>query len=198
MSRAPADVRHGTQGSRPRLEILVRVAAGLLFAVVLLPLGAASAAAHDHTETPAAVGSMPRVLSVEPAVPGPDVVVIDGGAQLRLDNRTTQPVTVPSPDPNSDRERVVAPGGSLAWTDPRLGGPGAPPLGDGAWAVPLSVGDRPVTVRGDRVWPPAPIPSPGGRSPSPRSSAPRPSAGWPWNADDPVEPRGHWPASSSP
>ena len=160
MSRAPADVRHGTPASRPRFELLVRVAAGLLLAVVLLPLGATSAAAHDHTETPAAVSSMPRVLSVEPSVPGLDVVVIDGGAQLRLDNRTTQPVTVPSPDSNSGRERVVAPGGSFAWTDTRLGDPTAPPPGDSGWTVLLSVGDLPVTVRGDRVWPPAPRPFP--------------------------------------
>ena len=95
MSRAPADVRHGTPASSPRFELLVRVAAGLLFAVVLLPLGATSAAAHDHTETPAAVNSMPRILSFEPPVPGLDVVVIDGGARLRLDNHTTQPVDRP-------------------------------------------------------------------------------------------------------
>jgi hypothetical protein len=147
MSWAPADI--------PR--VLVRVAAGLLVAVILLPLGAGSAAAHGGAEAPAAVSSMPRILSLEPAVPGLDVVVIDGGASLRLDNHTAQPVTVP-PGTDGAPARVVPPGGSFAWADPRLGDPAAPTAGDGAWAVPLSVDGRPVTVRGDRVWPPAPHP----------------------------------------
>jgi hypothetical protein len=153
MSRAPA-----VAGRRFGAGVLLRIAAGALLAVVLLPLGATSAAAHGGTDTPAVVSSMPRVLSLEPAVPGLDVVVIDGGARLRLDNGTAQPVTVPGTD--AGRPRVVPPGGSAAWTDARLGDPVAPPAGDGEWAVPLAVGDLPVTVRGDRVWPPAPHPFP--------------------------------------
>lgn len=153
MSRAPA-----VAGRRSGVGVLLRIVAGALLAVVLLPLGATSAAAHGGTETPAVVSSMPRVLSLEPAVTGLDVVVIDGGARLRLDNGTAQPVTVPGTE--GGRPRVVPPGGSAAWTDARLGDPAAPPAGDGAWAVPLAVGDLPVTVRGDRVWPPAPHPFP--------------------------------------
>src|SRR4051794_41976292 len=86
MSRAPA-----VAGRRFGAGVLLRIAAGALLAVVLLPLGATSAAAHGGTETPAVVSSMPRVLSLEPAVPGLDVVVIDGGARLRLDNDTGPP-----------------------------------------------------------------------------------------------------------
>src|SRR4051794_41961053 len=85
MSRAPA-----VAGRRFGAGVLLRIAAGALLAVVLLPLGATSAAAHGGTETPAVVSSMPRVLSLEPAVPGLDVVVIDGGARLRLHHDTAQ------------------------------------------------------------------------------------------------------------
>jgi hypothetical protein len=139
------------------LEAGVRVAAGLLLAVVLLLLGSGSAAAHGGDPEVPAARSLPRVLAVEPPVPGLDVVVVDGGARLRLDNGTPRPVTV---RPAGDRRHpVVPPGGTLAWADARLRDPTAQP-GDGAWAVPLSVGDLAVTVRGDRVWPPAPHPFP--------------------------------------
>jgi hypothetical protein len=144
MSRAPADTRCSAAP--------VRVAAGLLLAAVLMLLGAGPASAHGGggPEVPAAL-SLPRVLTVEPPVAGLDVVVIDGGARLRLDNHTPQPVT-------ATPQQVVSPGGSLAWADPRLGDPTAPPGGSSAWSVPLSVGGVAVTVSGDRVWPPAPHP----------------------------------------
>jgi hypothetical protein len=155
MPRAPADAPR-----RPRVHVvLVRAAAVLLLAVALLPLGAASASAHGGAEAPAAARSLPRLLSVEPPVPGLDVVVIDGGARLRLDNHTARPVTLPR-GVDGGPSRVVPPGGSLAWSDPRLGDPATPPPGDGAWAVPLSVDGGPVTVRGDRTWPPVPHPFP--------------------------------------
>jgi hypothetical protein len=128
---------------------------GLLLAVLALPLLAGVAAAHGGADPPPA-DSLPRVLAVEPPVPGLDVVVVEGGARLRIDNRTDRPVTVlPAAETARDGVPVVAPGTSAAWADPRLGDPGP-----AAWAVPLSVGDRPVTVRGDRVWPAAPHPFP--------------------------------------
>lgn len=49
---------------------------------------------------------------------------------------------------------VVAPGGTARWADPRAAE--EPEAGPGAWAVALSVGGQPGTVRGDRHWPPAP------------------------------------------
>lgn len=155
MSRAPADTRR-----RSPFAVLARVAAGLLLAVVLLPLGGGVAAAHGP-QTPAAVASsMPRVLAVEPPVDGLDIVVVDGGAHLRLDNHTTQPVSVPGAGTDSGRQPVVPPGASVAWADARLGDPTTPPGRAGAWTMPLSVGDLQVTVRGDRVWPTAPHPFP--------------------------------------
>jgi hypothetical protein len=143
MFRAPAR-------RRPRLG--VRAAAGLLLAAVVMLIGAGPASAHGGggPEVPAAF-SLPRVLAVEPPVAGLDVVVIDAGARLRLDNHTPRPVTVTP-------QQVVPPGGSLAWADARLGDPTAPPGANAAWAVPLSVGDVAVTVSGDRVWPPVPHP----------------------------------------
>jgi hypothetical protein len=147
MSRGPAD-------AHLRAALGVRVAAGLLFAAVLVVGGAGPASAHGGSDVPVAL-SLPRVLAVEPPVAGLDVVVIDGGARLRLDNRTAQPVTALG---TGGPERVAPPGGSVAWADARLGDPAAPRAGDVAWAVPLSVGGLPVTVRGDRVWPPAPHP----------------------------------------
>ena len=155
MSRAPTDA-----GGRSLFAVLIRVAAGLLLAIAALPLGAGSAAAHGGAETPPAVTSMPRVLAVEPPVPGLNIVVVDGGARLRLDNHTGQPVAVPAPGTDGGRQRVVPPGASFAWADARLGDPAAPPGGNGAWTVSLSVADVPVTVRGDRVWPRAPHPFP--------------------------------------
>ena len=82
------------------------------------------------------------VRSIDPAVPGLAVTVIEGGARLRLDNGTAATVEVPAGP-------VVSPGTSAAWADPAL-------AGDPSWEVRLLVGDRPVAVRGDRVRPAEP------------------------------------------
>ena len=136
------------------MSVGARAVAALLLSLLLVPFGAGVAAAHGGaTEEPVA-RSLPRVVAVEPAVPGLDVVVVEGGARLRIDNGTGRPVAV-------DQGPVVPPGGSAAWGDARLGDPAAAP-GDTVttWTIALVVGDLPVTVRGDRVWPPPPHPFP--------------------------------------
>jgi hypothetical protein len=132
--------------------VIVRAAAGLLLALLLVPFGAGVAAAHGGVD--AAPGpSLPRVLSVEPAVPGLSVTVVEGGLRLRLDNRTGVEVTVRPPQgADRDQEPIVPAGGSAAWADARATG--------AEWAIPLLVGDAPVTVRGDRLHPAPPLPVP--------------------------------------
>jgi hypothetical protein len=126
--------------------VILRGVAGLLLALLFLPLGAGSAAAHGGAG-PEPGPSLPRVLAVEPAVSGLSVTVIEGGLRLRLDNGTDAPVQIRPDGP------AVAPGRSVAWTDPRV-------TGADAWTIPLVVGGLPVSVRGDRVWPAAPAPVP--------------------------------------
>lgn len=87
----------------------------------------------------------PRILAVEPPVPGLRLTVIEGGLRLRIDNATAVPVQVV-------HGPTVAPGTSLAFADPRLDAP--------TWELPLHVGAVPVTVTGDRVAPPPPDPVP--------------------------------------
>lgn len=136
-----------------------RAGAALLLAVLLLPLGAGIAAAHGGEAGQPDALSLPRILAVEPPVPGLDVVVVEGGARLRIDNRTDAPVTVLQSGAGAGQ--VVPPGGSVAWAEPRLGDPTAPPSADSSvWAIPLSVGGAPVRVHGDRVWPAPPHPFP--------------------------------------
>ncbi|MFD1530310.1 hypothetical protein [Pseudonocardia aurantiaca] len=126
---------------------------GLLLALLILPFGGSVAAAHGVAD-PEPGPTLPRVLSVEPAVAGLSVTVVEGGLRLRLDNRTEAAVDVrPPAGAGRGPEPVVPAGGSAAWADPRM-------TGDGGWAVPLLVGDRAVTVRGDRVHPAQPQPVP--------------------------------------
>jgi hypothetical protein len=133
--------------------VIVRAAFGLLLAVLLLPFGGGIAAAHGGAD-PEPGPSLPRVLSVEPAVAGLSVTVVEGGLRLRLDNETGADVDVrPPAGAPREAEPVVPAGGSAAWADPRM-------AGDGGWSVPLLVGDRTVTVRGDRVHPAPPQPVP--------------------------------------
>ncbi|WP_433556583.1 hypothetical protein ACQPWY_31110 [Pseudonocardia xinjiangensis] len=137
----------------------VRGAAGLLLALLFLPLGAGVAAAHGGGAG-APGTSIPRVLAVEPAVPGLALVVIEGGTRLRLDNHTGVTVAVlPPPDSLRGQEPLVPTGSSAAWADSRLAGaPAAPPRdGTSAWLVPLLVGDQQVVVHGDRTWPAPPL-----------------------------------------
>lgn len=130
-----------------------------LLAAVFLPTTAAGvAAAHAGGLTSSA--SLPRVLAVEPAVPGVTVAVVESGARLRLDNTSTSTVTVqPLPGSQLSGLPTVEPGGTAYWSDPRITTAAAqdrPRDGMLPWQVPLLVGDTPATVRGEQVWPPAP------------------------------------------
>jgi hypothetical protein len=136
---------------------LGRVLLGAAFvvglALVLLPAGATPALAHAGGLSSSA--SEATVVGLDPPVPGLQVRAVEFGARLRLDNGTAAPVVV-------DAGPTVAPGGTAYWVDPRVtAAAGQPrPAGDrAAWTVPLRVGDQPVTVRGEQVWPPPP---PGG------------------------------------
>ncbi len=126
---------------------------------MLVPLGTGTAAAHGG-DGPEPSAHLPRILAVEPAVPGLAVTVIEGGYRLRVDNGTGTTVTVLPPNGAArSSEPVVPPGGSARWADLRVaaaeaGGP--PPEGTRAWTVPLLVGDVPVLVRGEQTWPPPP------------------------------------------
>lgn len=138
---------------------LQRVCAAFATALVLLPLGAVAASAHSGGLDPQPV--LPRVVAVEPAVPGLQVSIVEFGARLRIDNATTTAVDVTPAGQTRTVEPVVAPGTTQRWADPRLT---AAARGDGpgpvAWDVPLTVGDTAVVVRGETTWPPAPSPLP--------------------------------------
>jgi hypothetical protein len=115
-----------------------------VLAVLLVPLGAGVAAAHGEVAQEQAV-DLPVIRSIEPAVPGLAVTVIEGGGRLRLDNATPSAVQVMDGP-------VVESGGSVAWSDPRLDAV--------VWQLPLLVGDAPATVHGERVKPADPSPAP--------------------------------------
>jgi hypothetical protein len=133
--------------------VIVRAALGLLLALLILPFGGGVAAAHGGAD-PEPGPTLPRVLSVEPAVAGLSVTVVEGGLRLRLDNRTAAAADVrPPAGAARGPEPIVAPGGSAAWADTRV-------TGDGGWALPLLVGGRAMTVRGDWVRPAPPQPVP--------------------------------------
>lgn len=131
----------------------------LLGSVALLfPGGATAAWAHAGGLSSSA--SEARVLAVEPAAPGLDVRAVEFGARLRIDNGTGETVVVlPLPGSRISGLPSVPPGGRAYWSDPRITAAAAAERPDGdraAWAVPLRVGDRPVTVRGEQYWPPPP------------------------------------------
>jgi hypothetical protein len=134
-----------------------RVLVLVFLAAISLPLGAGMAAAHGDGMGPEM--HVPRVLAVDPPLPGLQVAVIEAGARLRLDNRTDRSVQV-LPEPGSHvHEPPIAPGRTARWADPRVRAAAADPApaeGRRAWSVPLQVGDRVVTVRGEQVWPAAP------------------------------------------
>ena len=141
-------------GAARLLVLLILVGFGLLG-------GAGVASAHgDGGLGPEA--HLPRVLGLDPPVPGLDVTVIESGARLRIDNRTGVDVLVLPPDGAPQAAvLLVVPGGTARWADQRVSASAvdpAPAEGRRAWAVPLRVGDRPVAVRGEQVWP-APPPS---------------------------------------
>jgi hypothetical protein len=133
----------------------------LLLGLVGLGLhaGAGVAAAHgDGGIGPEA--HVPRLLALDPPVPGLVVTVIESGARLRIDNGTGVQVEVVPPDhPSHTDVPAVALGSTARWADPRVSAAAADPApaeGRRAWTVPLLVGDQPVAVRGEQVWPPAP------------------------------------------
>lgn len=129
---------------------LLRAVAVAVLVLLLLPLGASAALAHSGGLEPSA--SLPRILAVEPQVTGLTVTVIEAGARLRIDNATSDFVdVVPPPGVPRGVEPVVAPGTTARWAEPRIA-PDAGPI----WMLVLRVGDRDVTVRGDRLVPPPP------------------------------------------
>ncbi|GAA4547528.1 hypothetical protein [Pseudonocardia xishanensis] len=121
----------------------------LLGTTLLLSLGSAGVAAA-HSGGLASEPYLPRVLAVDPPVPGLSVAVVEGGARLALANDTALPVEVLPAGPQRAEEPVVEPGGRGHWADPRVATEAA------TWSVPLRVGDQQVTVRGETIVPPAP------------------------------------------
>lgn len=122
-----------------------------VLALAVLPVGAGEAAA-DGEEHRRPADDLPRLVAVEPDVPGMALTVIEGGLRLRLDNDTGVSIDVSPAGAARGAEPVVAPGRSAAWSDPRLDAP--------TWSLPLRVGDVAVTVSGDRFRPPPPDPVP--------------------------------------
>ena len=137
----------------------VRVLVVLCVAGIALLVGSGTASAHgDGGIGPEA--HLPRILAVEPPVPGLDVVVIEAGARLRIDNRTGEEIDIVPPDGGPRTvEPVIAAGQTARWADSRVlaaaAGP-APVGGRQAWAIPLRVGAQSVSVRGEQVWPTPP------------------------------------------
>jgi hypothetical protein len=127
-----------------------------------LNLGSGVALAHGDGLGPEA--HVPRVLAVDPPVPGLTVTVIEAGHRLRLDNNTGVEVAVLPPDGQArTTEPLVAPGATARWGDHRVSAAAADPAaaeGRRAWAVPLRVGDQAVAVRGEQFWPAPPSSAP--------------------------------------
>lgn len=129
----------------PRFALLAVLTA--LLAVVT----AGTATAHGSGL--ASEPHLPRVLGLDPPVPGLVVRVVEGGARLALVNDTAATVEV-VPVADRGEEPVVPPGGSAHWADPRVAtSPSGAPV---AWTIPLSVDGEPVALRGETIWPPAP------------------------------------------
>jgi hypothetical protein len=135
------------------MNSLLRAALAALFvAVALVPLGGGVASAHSGGLEPSP--ALPRILAVEPAVPGLTVTVIEVGARLRLDNGTAEVVeVVPPAGAARAAEPVVPAGGTGRWADRRI----LDALASGSpWTVPMTVDGATVTVRGEIVVPPPP------------------------------------------
>jgi hypothetical protein len=127
----------------------------VLAALLALP-GVASAHAAGLTTTQ----SVPRVLGIDPAVPGISVAVVEYGARLRLHNGTTYTVDVEQPPGSIVPLPSVAPGATAYWADPRIAAlarQSRPAGGVIGWQIPLVLnGSERVVVRGEQVWPEPP------------------------------------------
>jgi hypothetical protein len=136
-----------------RLGLLVLAAGALSFA------WAAPAAAHAGGLV--ATDARSRVVGLSPAVPGLSVTTIDGGAKLRLINRTAGPVTVVAGG-GPDTPATVAAGHDLTWTDTRSTPVGRkiPAGGAQPWAFTVDAAGTPVTVTGALAGEPRPAPLP--------------------------------------
>lgn len=136
----------------------MRTATTLVAVLVLLGLSASPAWAHSSGLS--AEHSLPRVVALDPPVPGLTVSVVEGGARFQIVNATPDAVRVLPPDGMAPAEEpVVEPGGRAHWSDRRVAAASAQRPADGApvaWSVPLVAGSEPVTLRGETVWPPAP------------------------------------------
>lgn len=130
-----------------------------MLALALLPLGGGVAAAHGGGGGLEPAPSFPRIVELDPPVPGLTVVVIEAGDRLRMHNGTGGTVEV-TPPPGAARQTapVVGPGETARWADPRIAAAAhaEPIVGSRPWTIPLTVGGQPVTVRGEQVFPPPP------------------------------------------
>ncbi|MGL5810239.1 MAG: hypothetical protein ACRCYQ_09865 [Nocardioides sp.] len=127
-------------GVERRIVAVVALLAGFLC------VGTVPASAHAGGLTSGNVRS--EVVAVDPPVPGLDIETVEGGARLRLVNRTTDAVVV-----NGGARRVL-PGETAVWRDSSATSLGrtnqlrAPR----EWTSRLVVGTRPVAVRGRLTW----------------------------------------------
>ena len=139
--------------------VAMRGAFVLIFMLAVFPGGGGLAVTH-YAGGLAPSTSRCEIRAVEPPVPGLRVSVIEAGARLQLDNQSGRTVDV-LPEPGAARlsEPIVPPGGTARWSDPRVSAAALaadPPEHRRSWAIPLRVGDQPVTIRGEQIWPPAP------------------------------------------
>jgi hypothetical protein len=130
----------------PLLALYAALLTALLTALLSLA-GAGVAAAHGSGLS--SEPHLPRVLGLDPPVPGLAVTVVEGGARLAVVNGTASTVEV-VPAQERGEEPVVPPGGTAHWADPRVATAAA------TWEIPLRVGGEPVVLRGETVLPPAP------------------------------------------
>ncbi|MET0188515.1 MAG: hypothetical protein ABW212_05915, partial [Pseudonocardia sediminis] len=130
----------------------------LVLGVAVLPLTGGTASAHSGGLE--SEDFLPRVVALDPPVPGLEVTVVEGGARLGIVNGTRERVDVVAPDGLARAEEpVVEPGGRGHWADRRFAAASTTRPTDGgpvAWAVPLRVGPETVLLRGETVWPPPP------------------------------------------
>ncbi len=128
--------------------------------LVLAALLALPGVAAAHAAGLTTAQSTPRIVGIDPAVPGMSVTVVEFGARLRLDNGTTGTVDIEQPPGSIVVLPTVAPGDTVYWSDPRIAVLARqPPPADGVigWQIPLVLnGSQRVVVRGEQVWPEPP------------------------------------------